>query len=704
MSEIQKLQHTTIHPAYIPTPETPQYSFPYEPPRNFQVDFMDWLREDDSEPVSAITAPTGGGKSATFHKTIQTVTESQGTVLLVYPTNALIRDQKEELEEEIDDVTVEHITSETLEEHGIQRSRELKSYFRRLSTDVVITNPDILQAVVQGMYVDPVGNLVEIFEYCEAVVFDEFHFYDEFEASGILLQIHIAVNRLEQLGEANIVLASATPDETYFDLLDDIGIDYRKIEAEVTDDGSKFRCETDVTTYDDYIGNSLDDVATDIRHQADKVELEQDGIEIAVICNSVKASNLLYNKIHDRYPDLAEYVVKDNGYDTGLDFDMDGTVLITTSKAEVGINHDIKYLYMDNPFRDPDSFIQRFGRAGRSSKASVKMYGMGEIPALESEMAYTEFIDVIYDAFWQNHADYEQTKSLIGLRAAYAAYNRTENSREELKEQTWRDLSTAELFDYWYAFLEEFNAHQSGYIPRDVQNIYDIVDNSLDTLKSLRGRSYNIDIEYRRGDEQVQTDYSLLSAITQYGIRKIEDESIVVDGELPEEKHSMYVKGVDKKFTVEKYSSVNGVKEYILEAVDGVSSFTEFQKKILQSVADHGAIHPDEIELEHDFNELRVKRRVKDLVVDGLLVQSDTSYDRITENYELNGEIGKVELTEKGEKRLDMSVDNLFEIKPMVQDYLEIQNAGNLSTIDELKVQTEQGVVELEPETLESDE
>lgn len=699
----EKLQHTNVNPAFIPTQET-QYSFPYEPPRNFQVDFMDWLSEDDSEPVSAITAPTGGGKSATFHKTIQKVTESQGTVLLVYPTNALIRDQKQELEEEIDDVTVEHITSDTLEEHGIQRSRELKSYFRRLSTDVVITNPDILQAVVQGMYVDPVGNLVEIFEYCDAVVFDEFHFYDEFEASGILLQIHIAVNRLEQLGEANIVLASATPDETYFDLLDDIGIEYRKIEAEVTEEGSKFRCETDVTTYNEFIGDSLDDVATDIRHQAETVELEQDGIEIAVICNSVKASNELYNRIHDLHPQLSEYVVKDNGYDTGLDFDTEGTVLITTSKAEVGINHDIKHLYMDNPFRDPDSFIQRFGRAGRSSKASVNMYGMGEIPELEPEIAYSEFIDVIYDAFWQNHADYKQTKSLIGLRAAYAAYSRTENSRSELKEQTWRDLSTAELFDYWYAFLEEFNNRQNGYIPRDVRNIYDIVDNSLDTLKSLRGRSYNIDIEYKRGDEQVQTDYSLLSAITQYGIRKIEDGTVVVDGELPEEKHSMYVKGVDKKFTVEKYSSVNGVKEYILEAVDGVSSFTEFQKKILQYVADHGEVRPDEIELEHGYNELRVKRRVKELVVDGLLVQCDDSYDTVGEDYDLNEDVGEVKLTEDGEEKLDMPVDNLFDIKPMVQDYLEIQNAGNLATIDELNVQTSEKVVELEPESLESDE
>jgi CRISPR-associated endonuclease/helicase Cas3 len=546
----------TVESGFIPTQET-EHNFVYDEPRDFQAQFVDWLREE-SEPIVALNAPTGSGKTATFHQLIE---DSQGVVLLVYPTNALIRDQKQTLIEETN-ASVEHITSNTLKNHGIERSTELKSYFERIGTDVVITNPDILQAVVQGAYVDPSGRLVELFEYCEAVVYDEFHFYDEFSASGILLQVHIAVNRLEQLGEANIVLASATPDETYFDLLDELSIDYRLIESNVTDKGSKFRCKTTVRTEKSNIGDITPTIVQRIHDNIEELDTLSNEFRIAVICNSVKASNQLYNQFIEQYPDLAEYVVKDNGYDTGVDTAENGTVLITTSKAEVGLDHDIEYLHMDEPYNNPDSFIQRFGRAGRSSPATVHVYGLGVV-RWDSRMKYDEFVEQIYDTMNKNHANYEQTKNLIGLRASYALY-----SRDNVKEQTVQDLEDTPTFSYWYAFLEQFSDSQNGYVPRDQRNIIDIIENSLDTLKSLRGRSYNVTVEYQRGDDRVQTDYSLLSAITQYAVSHVEQDTIVLDGSRIPRQHTVTVNGISGQFSLEYLGDLQEVKTQVLNNVE----------------------------------------------------------------------------------------------------------------------------------------
>lgn len=550
----------TVRSACVPIEET-NYPFIYDESRDFQAEFVEWMNEGD-EPVVALNAPTGAGKTATFHQLIE---DSEGVVLLVYPTNALIRDQKSTLEDELD-VTVEHVTGAQLNRHGIERGTELKSYFEKLGTDVVITNPDVLQAVVQGAYVDPAGRLVELFEYCSAVVYDEFHFYDEFAASGILLQTKIAVRRMSELGDARIVFSSATPDETYFELLEELGISHRYIVSNISDEGDRFRYETTVHTEQSRIGDITQTVLHKIHDNVEQIEsLEMDEYRIAVICNSVKASNQLYNQFLDEYPDLREHTVKDNGYDTGADTEEQGAILITTSKAEVGLDHDIEYLHMDEPYNNPDSFIQRFGRAGRDSPATVHVYGLGVVRWSE-EMSYDEFVEQVYETMNENHANKEKVRSLIGLRAAHALY-----TRQNTKTQTVRDLEATPEFDYWYTFLKTLDEQRNGYVRRDHQNILTIIEQSLDTLNTLRGESYNVTIEYQRDNERVVTDYSLLSAITQYAVSHVEDERVILDGSRIPLQHSFSVKGLTGQFNLDYISDLQDVKTRILDDIEEIS-------------------------------------------------------------------------------------------------------------------------------------
>lgn len=549
-----------IEAGYLPTSRS-EYDFLYEPPRDFQVEFMDWLSEDDTEPISVVNAPTGGGKSATFHKLIK---DSDGVVLLIYPTNALIRDQKEELTDELD-VSVEHITGDTLSKHGISRGRELKEHFRRLDTDVVITNPDILQAVVQGMYIDPAGNLIEIFEYCSAIVYDEFHFYSDFAKSGILLQTHIAVRRSEKLGEGNIVFSSATPDESYFEIFDELEMDYRLIRSEPQSEGSKFRCETDVYRYKDEIGENrkqITSVATSVIEDAEHINIAKEEPEIAVICNSVKSSNQLYNRILELDSSLENYVVKDNGYDTNADIDETGAILITTSKAEVGVNFDITTLYMDAT-HSPASFIQRFGRAGRSSPATINIYGLGSV-RWSNEMTYAQFANNVYETFDERSSNIDDLKHLIGLRAAYALY-----MRQDPKQQAIEDFQSAPRHDYWYRFIKMVYDNAENYTPREAENIITILEESLNSLRTLRGKTKSCDIVYQRGQDEVETSYSLLSSITQYAIKEYDEEEdkIILDETIEPTGHTLEIEGLEKQFKFESHLDLYDMKREIFDLV-----------------------------------------------------------------------------------------------------------------------------------------
>lgn len=189
--------------------EAPKYGLSkrgFEHARAFQNKVVEWVH-DGKEPVAVLRAPTGAGKTATFHDLIET----RNVPLLVYPTNALLRQQRNRFAEE-NDIDVAVLNSETLSGYGRDRVEGLIEYFDEYEADhdAVVTNPDILQAAVQDMYGG--GRAMRIFDHIDAVVYDEFHFYDSLAASGLLLQIKILSERHP---DQKILLASATPDEGF---------------------------------------------------------------------------------------------------------------------------------------------------------------------------------------------------------------------------------------------------------------------------------------------------------------------------------------------------------------------------------------------------------------------------------------------------------------------------------------------------------
>lgn len=514
--------------------EEPKYGYRhrgFDHARAFQNRVAEWVHDDDKT-VAVLQAPTGGGKTATFHELI----ESRSLTLLVYPTNALLRQQRMRFQNE--GVNVAVLNSNTLDGHGHERTEDLLSFVDRYGAnhEVVITNPDILQAIIQDMYQG--GQAMDFFSRFGAIVYDEFHFYDALAASGLLLQNKIISERIP---DAKILLASATPKEEFVDFIaKKVGIKIRSISAQYVDAGDRFR--EDVTLHrhkEKCILDAKESIAEkllDLVKSADSY----DEPHVALVFNSAKDSNEFHRYLSDKYPVVFKHAEKDNGFDTGDEsVDLDEAefyILNTTSKGEVGLDYDIRTLYMENPYPPQASaFLQRFGRAGRESEATVHTYGLGQGP-WKDEVSFPDFTEQVYETLDEPQMDLDWLSDLVGFRSAYALYSREQS--DSWFDQTLRQdfAENVEMFDRWNGFIwtiekeiEEIGGLGAKYTEKSPEaKLLQFTKECFKTFRGLRGRSLPAEIKYPRGDRIGLTTYDLTTTLRNYEIDRVEEGPVFV--------------------------------------------------------------------------------------------------------------------------------------------------------------------------------
>jgi CRISPR-associated endonuclease/helicase Cas3 len=514
-----------------PEPALEDRGFDYA--RSFQNRVIEWIH-DGTEPASVVRAPTGAGKTATFYELI----ESRDMTLLVYPTNALLRQQRERFEE--DDIDVAVLNANTLDGHGHERTEQLLSFVNKYAADydAVLTNPDILQAAIQGMYIgsDP----MRFFNEFDAIVYDEFHFYGALSASGLLLQTKIIAERQP---DPKILLASATPNEEFVQFLRDrVGLTIRDIDADYNSDGDQFRHRMVVSRHEDRkMIDCRDEIAAELQKKIDTIDAYHEP-QIVLVFNSAKDSNDFHDFLYREYPDVFEHAAKDNGFDTNDEtVDLDETdfyILNTTSKGEVGLDYDVTTLYMEKPFT-ASAFLQRFGRAGRQSEATVDIYGLGQGP-WGDDVDFQTFAEQIYEGLESTQMNQERLADLVGFRAAYALVEREEDSgwfNQELRADFEANI---DKFGQWYGFIrkiiEEHGKIKGGFEPGKYQQgspeakLLEFTKTCFKTFRGLRGQSLPVSIKYPRGDQLGATTYDLSTTLRNYDIVDIEDDDILVLG------------------------------------------------------------------------------------------------------------------------------------------------------------------------------
>jgi CRISPR-associated endonuclease/helicase Cas3 len=512
------------------TTEEAKYGFAdrFDHARAFQNLVAEWVHEGD-DPVAVLRAPTGAGKTATFHELI----EANDLTLLVYPTNALLKQQQRRFDQK--GVSAKALSGDTLEGHGRQRTENLLQFVNRYAADheVVVTNPDVLQAVVQDLYRG--GQAMEFFDGFDAIVYDEFHFYGDLAASGLLLQTRIIADRHPN---AQILLASATPNEEFVEFVQsNFDLPVRDISATYDLDGDQFRYDITLHRHEEErIIDSRGAVVERLRDAIDDVD--PDETRAVVIFNSVKDSNDFHEYLESEHTDLFDRTEKDNGFDTNdpeVDLDeAEFSILNTTSKGEVGLDYDIRTLIMETPHgpTQASDFLQRFGRAGRQAEATVHLYGLGQVPFWSEEMAFDEFTQNVYDTLRNTQMDINALTDLVGFRAAYALHERGGRFNRELRE----DFATVDRYDRWRGFIEAVtDALESvGGIGADLQEndpgakLLRFTEHCFGAFSGLRGRSLSGDVRYPRGDRMALTNYDLLTTLRYYDISGIEGDDVIV--------------------------------------------------------------------------------------------------------------------------------------------------------------------------------
>ncbi|WP_214083804.1 type I-D CRISPR-associated helicase Cas3' [Methanoculleus sp.] len=506
--------------------------------RLFQREFIDCTRRGEADIIQLI-APTGAGKTYCFEHLLK----EGRKVLLLYPTNALIASQMKRFVDS--GYSAATLSSKDLQLRGKGRSRELWGLIAR--QEIILTNPDIFQAIIGRMYNNPEENLLDVFRLFDYVVYDEFHAYQEFELSGVLTQIALFQNGCFN----RVILSSATPKHEIVDLLRDLvriaekhappsitSIVARSITDESINEASRVRHKTNVFFHQGKILDHFDDIAQQLRDVLKRVKANEPSI--LLIFNTVRDSNKFFRLLHQEYPDVYASSEKDNGYDTnqaGERPELSKPILISTNKSEVGLDYRISMLFMEEGYNF-DSFVQRFGRAARHEPADCHIYTKKPIGHLfpSPTISYQDFLTGIGGILEESAIRMQDVRTLFTFRQA-CAIEQYSRRKDDLKEY-FSSPEQGIKYAHWLTFFSLLKKHDPSLANKNLDRLNQFLDDVKKACQSLRGQALQCDIWYTRGHEVRQTMYDLLSVlnrtpvdirVTSQGI-ELEEINSEVDG------------------------------------------------------------------------------------------------------------------------------------------------------------------------------
>lgn len=330
------------------------------------------------------TAPTGGGKTISW---AHSVAKHEFDTIAMYPRNSLISDQKDSLEEFVEnrhpdaDVNIIEVTgdklnqyrSEDIEENptkGDTLSRRLRWSRDNHDCTIMLTNPDIFVQMHIGRYSN--SNVQRELKHFEVAVVDEFHICRLKERETLLRIFDAMYSRDDAYTKLSKVLfLSATPEHALKEkLADHMDVNFHYIQS-----GNGQRPLSLVDTTANWLG-VVPPVDLELR-EADTFEAfgemfdDEQRVEtlsfcradgpVLVMLDSVDEVNNTYHELTKQLPDsttihrITGFHDKRKG-EKLRNFD----VLVSNSAVEVGIDFDVDRIIFSAA--NASSLIQRIGR------------------------------------------------------------------------------------------------------------------------------------------------------------------------------------------------------------------------------------------------------------------------------------------------------------------------------------------------------
>ncbi|MEO1218722.1 MAG: type I-D CRISPR-associated helicase Cas3' [Bacteroidota bacterium] len=333
-----------------------------------------------------ITAPTGTGKSYAFPFPVLNSIKDGNDIdapdsirgLIVLPTNALISELTENFKSTYPSLVINQLTGAELNKYEVKGFERWKKAIEIAeNSDLVITNPDIINYAMHGGYHQWAGHkktgdkifskfLVQ-FSY---LIFDEYHLYDEAQIANILTLVKLRENLLQHYKvirgrEQGIrfLFVSATPEKGLSEIFENEEYEYEDIIEEIVDEPDHARAIHGKLEVE-FINNK--DIKELIRSKIPEIQSILPSKKILLILDRLRDVQELAKELEGVFPEYQIY--QSTGYvsksENAQEKIKSANIIIATNKAEVGVNYEVEYCIMD-PGKYYQNFIQRFGRIAR---------------------------------------------------------------------------------------------------------------------------------------------------------------------------------------------------------------------------------------------------------------------------------------------------------------------------------------------------
>ena len=358
-----------------------------------QVDTYRALTQGDAD-VIFNTAMTGDGKSLAAYLPVLVNDQS---VLAMYPTNELIRDQSEQLTSaegylarfHRQDINCAQMYSESLAElqsaRGIERRGDMILNLRQ-NNDVVLTNPDIFHYVMYLCYLRHKGDTADkyfakIKDFTNLFLFDEFHVFQAPQVAAVvnaLLLIHFTTAKSQR---RKYLFLSATPNDQLLGALRSAGLRCDEVNHHIdtpylhieTADPTRWRKIVNQSDIHFELGYADEWVRAHVADVIVPLFEEHPHSKGAIIVNSVATAKQITWFLRKYFvtPEIITRLGKvlSIGENTGFSSNTErerskkSDLIIGTSTIDVGVDFKINLLIFESV--DAGTFLQRLGRLGR---------------------------------------------------------------------------------------------------------------------------------------------------------------------------------------------------------------------------------------------------------------------------------------------------------------------------------------------------
>lgn len=513
-------------------------------PYAHQQDLSD-LFASESSFLAVNDSPTGGGKTISW---LAPVVESGEHALVVYPTNALIQDQKENTDRELRETLLETesetnvltITADSLrteyaneypnaDTNGERLQALLRHRVEQQSGQVlVLTNPDIFVMMRRHLYGrenDPGSRIRQLREF-ETIIVDEFHRAGRKEQNTLLFLLDEMYDLDERYcALSRIVLLSATPTERLERRFKDaMSAPYTRI--------TERRTSVEQRSFNDAPTAGwkpvMPPVNLDVRSAptfgtADKLlgddwEATQefaarDGKTVFIL-DGIHEVDRVYHRLDDALDD--RNVVRIDGFHRGdlerklKDFD----VLVSNSAVEVGIDFTVDRLVFSA--HNQSTFLQRIGRlrtesevqAARCYVPSSVLTALDEL-SRSAHVSRSDLVETLSSAYYDprdiESFDWRYSAAEAYYHVEQRAQNSISKSAEEVKDHGWKRITRH--------FGQEHDLNRSN-IERRVDIISDAIE---ETLQWYRGSSLQALVYDRTADTDEKIKTYNLFYLLRYG-------------------------------------------------------------------------------------------------------------------------------------------------------------------------------------------